>query len=180
MPFLLSTKECSKVEIGLFLGPALSYQAYWSSQWLQIFCKYCKYMYKLPYIFALWFFWNYTQSIEKCISAHRNFQNFPGDHAPGPPPRGGEGKPSPWSLRDHNFWGSQSSTSPRDSNPGSATENFTVFTEIWWKLYRVKFYIKTDSRPCIRTSNRYNLAMPWPILILQATTGYKLECTTTR
>ena len=28
VPFLLSTKECSKVEIGLFLVPALSYQAY--------------------------------------------------------------------------------------------------------------------------------------------------------
>ena len=32
----------------------------WSSQWLQIFCKNCKYMYKLPCKFALWFFWNYT------------------------------------------------------------------------------------------------------------------------
>ena len=76
----------------------------WSSQWLQILCKYCEYMYKLPWKFALWFFWNYTQNSEKCISAHRNFQNFPGEHAPGPP-RGGEGKPSPWSLRDHKFWG---------------------------------------------------------------------------
>ena len=28
VPFLLSTKECSKVEIVLFLVPALSYQAY--------------------------------------------------------------------------------------------------------------------------------------------------------
>ena len=34
------------------------------------------------------------QSSEKCISAHPNFQNFPGEHAPGPP-RGGEGRPSP-------------------------------------------------------------------------------------
>ena len=34
------------------------------------------------------------QNIEKCISAHRNFQNFPGEHAPGSP-RGGEDKPSP-------------------------------------------------------------------------------------
>ena len=25
------------------------------------------------------------QNSEKCISAHRNFQNFPGEHAPGPP-----------------------------------------------------------------------------------------------
>ena len=32
----------------------------WFSQWLQIFCKNCKYMYKLPCKFALWFFWNYT------------------------------------------------------------------------------------------------------------------------
>ena len=41
---------------------------------------------------------------EKCISAHPNFQNFPGEHAPGPP-RGGEGRPSPWSRSDHKFWG---------------------------------------------------------------------------
>ena len=34
------------------------------------------------------------QNSEKCISAHPNFQNFPGEHAPGPP-RGGEGRPSP-------------------------------------------------------------------------------------
>ena len=34
------------------------------------------------------------QNSEKFISAHRNFQNFPGEYAPGPP-RGGEGKPSP-------------------------------------------------------------------------------------
>ena len=33
---------------------------FWSSQWLQIFCKNCKYMYKLPCKFALWFFWNCT------------------------------------------------------------------------------------------------------------------------
>ena len=32
------------------------------------------------------------------------FSKFPGEHAPGPP-RGGEGKPSLWSLRDHKFWG---------------------------------------------------------------------------
>ena len=25
------------------------------------------------------------QNSEKCISAHPNFQNFPGEHAPGPP-----------------------------------------------------------------------------------------------
>ena len=49
------------------------------------------------------------------------FKIFRGSMPPGPP-RGGEGKPSPWSLRDHKFWGSQSSMSPRDSNPGSATE----------------------------------------------------------
>ena len=30
-------------------------------------------------------FWNYTPNSEKCISAHRNFQNFPGEHAPKPP-----------------------------------------------------------------------------------------------
>ena len=34
------------------------------------------------------------QNSEKCISAHCNFQNSLGEHAPGPP-RGGEGKPSP-------------------------------------------------------------------------------------
>ena len=34
------------------------------------------------------------QNSEKCLSAHPNFQNFPGEHAPGPP-RGGEGRPSP-------------------------------------------------------------------------------------
>ena len=34
------------------------------------------------------------QNSEKCISAHRIFQNFPGEHAP-VPPTGGEGKPSP-------------------------------------------------------------------------------------
>ena len=34
------------------------------------------------------------QNNEKCISAHPNFQNFPGEHAPGPP-RGGKGRPSP-------------------------------------------------------------------------------------
>ena len=34
------------------------------------------------------------QNSEKCISAHPNFQNFPGEHAPGPPRRG-EGRPSP-------------------------------------------------------------------------------------
>ena len=44
------------------------------------------------------------QNSEKCISAHRNFQNFPGEHAPGPP-RGGEGRPSQWSRSDHKFWG---------------------------------------------------------------------------
>ena len=34
------------------------------------------------------------QNSEKCISAHPNFQNFPGEHAPAPP-TGGEGRPSP-------------------------------------------------------------------------------------
>ena len=34
------------------------------------------------------------QNSEKCISAHRIFQNFPGSMPPDPP-RGGEGKPSP-------------------------------------------------------------------------------------
>ena len=44
---------------------------------------------------------------------------------PPDPPRGGEGKPSPWSLRDHKFWGLRIPRPPppphRDSNPGSAT-----------------------------------------------------------
>ena len=34
------------------------------------------------------------QNSEKCISAHPNFQNFPGSMPPDPP-RGGEGRPSP-------------------------------------------------------------------------------------
>ena len=64
------------------------------------------------------------QNSEKCISAHPNFQNFPGEHAPGPP-REGEGRPSPWSRGDHKFWGLKIPRPPPpppcDSNPGSAT-----------------------------------------------------------
>ena len=46
---------------------------------------------------------------------------------PPDPPRGGEGRPSPWSRSDHKFWGLRiprppPPPPPRDSNPGSATE----------------------------------------------------------
>ena len=71
---------------------------------------------------------------EKCISAHRNFQNFPGSMPPRPP-RGGEGKPSPWSLRDQKFWGlkiPRPPPPPRDSNPGSATDCNTFSIFCWY------------------------------------------------
>ena len=60
------------------------------------------------------------QNSKKCISAHRNFQNFPGEHAPGPP-RGGEDK-----RRDRHAITNCAGlriprTSLRDSNRGSAT-----------------------------------------------------------
>ena len=55
----------------------------WSSQWLQILVN-IVYMCKSPCKFAVWFSWIYTPNREKCMSAHRNFQNFPGEHAPDP------------------------------------------------------------------------------------------------
>ena len=62
---------------------------------------------------------NYTPNSEKCISAHRNFQNFPAEHAPGPP-RGGEGKLSRDRYAITGFGVLEFHT--RDSNPGSATD----------------------------------------------------------
>ena len=61
-------------------------------------------MYKLP--------WNslsdFSEIIPKIVkNAYLRIAIFkisPGEHAPGPP-RGDEGRPSPWSLRDHKFWG---------------------------------------------------------------------------
>ena len=42
------------------------------------------------------------QNIKKCVFDSLDFQNFPGEHAPGPP-RKARAAPSPWSLRDHSL-----------------------------------------------------------------------------
>ena len=77
---------------------------FWSSQWLQIFCKIVNLCTNYLANSLSDFSEIVPQNSEKCISAHPNFQNFPGEHAPGPP-TGGEGRPSPWSRSDHKFWG---------------------------------------------------------------------------
>ena len=70
------------------------------------------------------------QNSEKCISAHRNFQNFPGKHAPDPL-EGARASP----RRDRyaitsfgvlEFHAPPPPPPPRDSNSGSATENATL------------------------------------------------------
>ena len=42
------------------------------------------------------------QNIKKCVFDSLDFQNFPGEHAPGPP-RKARSSPSQWSLRDHSL-----------------------------------------------------------------------------
>ena len=98
------------------------------------------------------------QNSEKCISAHRNFQNFPGEHAPGPPPLEGE-RASPrrdrYAITSFGVleFHAPPPPPPRDSNPGSATAVF-------------------PSRPCAhQTTCRRRTAMPcvtkqisgWPL-----------------
>ena len=42
------------------------------------------------------------QNIQKCVVDSLNFQNFPGEHAPGPP-RKARASPSQWSRSDHSI-----------------------------------------------------------------------------
>ena len=110
----------------------------WSSQWLQIVCKSCKYMYKLPCNSLSDFSEIIPQNSENAYLRIPIFKISRGSMPPDPP-RVGEGRPSPWSRSDHKFWGLSliPPPPPRDSNPGSATVLcFSSSARLVWVKFR--------------------------------------------